>query len=124
MMLRMAGSGQPIRMVADHFASPTFAPYLAACTVDLLERGQSGVFHAGGGTPISWFDFAQMIFEVAGLQPVLHRSNEREYRTTARRPKYSPLSNAKMERAGVAPMPPLREAVETYFAERNRSKPK
>lgn len=124
MMLRMAGSGQPIRMVADHFASPTFAPYLAARTLDLLERGQSGVFHAGGGTPISWFDFAQMIFEVAGLQPVLHRSNEREYRTTARRPKYSPLSNAKMERAGVAPMPPLREAVETYFAERNRSKPK
>jgi dTDP-4-dehydrorhamnose reductase len=124
MMLRMASSGQPIRMVADHFASPTFAPYLAARTVDLLERGQSGVFHAGGGTPISWFDFAQMIFEVAGLQPVLHRSNEREYRTTARRPKYSPLSNAKMERAGVAPMPPLREAVETYFVERTRSKPK
>jgi dTDP-4-dehydrorhamnose reductase len=124
MMLRMAGSGQPIRMVADHFASPTFAPFLAARTADLVERGQSGVFHAGGGTPISWFDFAQMIFEVAGLQPVLHRSNEREYRTAARRPKYSPLSNSKMERAGIAPMPPLREAVEAYFAGRNRAKAK
>src|ERR1700683_5528392 len=87
MMLRMAGSGQPIRMVADHFASPTFAPFLAARTADLVERGQSGVFHAGGGTPISWFDFAQMIFEVAGLHPALHPSSEREYRTPARRPK-------------------------------------
>src|SRR5580658_1858688 len=124
MMLRMAGSNQPIRMVADHFASPTFAPFLASRTADLLERGQSGVFHAGGGTPISWFDFAQVIFEVAGLQPVLHRTNEREYRTTARRPKYSPLSNSRMERAGVDPMPPLREAVEAYFAERGRAKPK
>src|SRR5580693_4254616 len=123
-MLRMPGCNQPIRMVEDYFASPTFAPFLAARTADLVERGESGVFHAGGGTPISWFDFAQMIFEVAGLQPVLHRSNEREYRTTARRPKYSPLSNSRMERAGVNPMPPLRQAVEAYFAERNRAKPK
>jgi dTDP-4-dehydrorhamnose reductase len=121
MMLRMAGSNQPIRMVADHFASPTFAPFLAARTADLLEREQCGVFHAGGGTPISWFDFAQMIFEVAGLQPALHRTSEREYRTPARRPKFSSLSNAKMERAGVAPMPPLRQAVEEYFRERSRA---
>jgi len=120
-MLRMAGSGQPIRMVADHFASPTFAPLLAARTADLLERGESGVFHCGGGTAISWYDFAQTIFEVAGLNPALHRSSEREYRTPARRPKFSPLSNAKMEGAGVEPMPPLRQAVEDYFRERNRA---
>ena len=120
MMLRMAGTNQPIRVVEDHCASPTYAPFLAARTADLLERGQSGVFHCGGGTPISWFDFAQIIFEVAGLQPALHRTSEREYRTPARRPKYSPLSNAKMESAGVARMPTLRQAVEEYFRERSR----
>jgi dTDP-4-dehydrorhamnose reductase len=119
MMLRMAGSSQPIRMVEDHFASPTFAPFLAARTADLIERGQSGVFHVGGGTPISWFDFARVIFEVAGLHPALHRTSEREYRTPARRPRYSALSNAKMERTGVEPMPPLRQAVEDYFSQRN-----
>lgn len=115
LMLRLAGSGQPIRVVEDHVASPTFAPYLAARTVDLVERDAGGVYHAGGGAPVSWFDFAKMIFETAGLKPQLQRTNEREYRTPARRPRYSPLSNAKMEKAGVAPMPPLREAVETYF---------
>jgi dTDP-4-dehydrorhamnose reductase len=123
-MLRIAGSNQPIRIVEDHFASPTFAPFLAARTADLLERGQSGVFHAGGGTPISWFDFAQIIFDVAGLHPALQRTSEREYRTPARRPKYSALSNAKLERAGIEPMPPLRQAVEDYFRERNLAKPK
>ncbi len=115
LMLRLAGSGQPIRVVEDHVASPTFAPYLAARTVDLVARDTSGVYHAGGGAPVSWFDFAKMIFETAGLKPQLQPTNEREYRTPARRPRYSPLSNAKMEKAGVAPMPPLREAVETYF---------
>jgi dTDP-4-dehydrorhamnose reductase len=124
MMLRMADSGQPIRMLEDYFASPTFAPFLAARTVDLVERGESGVFHAGGGTAISWFNFAQMIFEVAGLQPALQQADESEYRTPARRPKYSALSNAKMERAGVEPMPPLRQAVEDYFTARNLAKAK
>jgi len=115
LMLRLAGSGQPIRVVEDHVASPTFAPLLASRTIDLADRGGSGLFHIGGGAPTSWFQFARTIFEVAGLKPVLLATNEREYRTPARRPRYSPLSNAKMEKAGVAAMPPLREAVETYF---------
>jgi dTDP-4-dehydrorhamnose reductase len=124
MMLRKAGSTQPIRVVEDHFASPTFAPALAARTADLIERGQSGIFHAGGGTAISWFDFAQIIFDVAGVHAALHRASEREYRTPARRPKYTPLSNAKMESVGVEPMPPLRQAVEEYFKKRSLAKPK
>ena len=118
LMLRLAGSGQPIRVVEDHAASPTFAPLLANRTIDLVERGQSGIFHIGGGTPISWFQFARAIFEGAGLNPMLLATNEREYRTAARRPKYSALSNAKMERAGLEPMPPLKTALERYFAER------
>src|SRR5579872_1494598 len=96
LMLRLAGSKQPIRVVEDHVASPTFAPLLAARTIDLVERGLAGVFHVGGGTPISWFQFARTIFEAARLEPMLLATNEREYRTAARRPKYSALSNAKM----------------------------
>jgi dTDP-4-dehydrorhamnose reductase len=119
-MLRLAGSQNAVRVVEDHVASPTFAPLLAARTIDLVERGQFGVFHVGGGAPTSWFQFARTIFEVAGLEPLLLASSEREYRTPARRPKYSALSNAKMERIGIEPMPPLKAAVESYFAERKR----
>ena len=121
LMLRLAGSGQAIRVVEDHVASPTFAPLLAARTIDLADRGASGVFHIGGGAPISWFQFARTIFEVAGTKPMLLATSEREYRTRAKRPKYSALSNAKMERVGIAPMPPVRQALEGYFAERRRA---
>jgi dTDP-4-dehydrorhamnose reductase len=121
LMLRLAGSGQPIRVVEDHVASPTFAPLLAARTIDLADRGAWGLFHIGGGAPISWFQFARTIFEVAGLKPMLLATSEREYRTRARRPKYSALSNAKMERVGLDPMPPVRRALEGYFAERSRA---
>lgn len=120
LMLRLAASGKPIRVVEDHVASPTFAPLLASRTIDLVDRGQSGVFHVGGGTPISWFQFAKLIFEAAKLAPTLLATNEREYRTAARRPKYSALSNGKMERVGLEPMPPLPQVLEMYFAQRPR----
>jgi len=120
LMLRRAADGQPIRVVEDHIGSPTYAPLLAARTIDLVEKQQHGVFHIAGGTEISWFKFAKLIFETAGLKAALQSTNEREYRTPARRPKYSALSNSKMESAGLAPMPPLAECVATYLAVRQK----
>ena len=116
LMLRLAAQSAPIRVVEDHVASPTYAPALAARTADLVERGVHGLFHIGGGTPISWFDWAAKIFDAAGLNPPLKPTNEREFRTPARRPKYSALSNAGIEALGIAPMPPLDKAIREYLA--------
>ncbi|MBI3679556.1 MAG: dTDP-4-dehydrorhamnose reductase [Acidobacteria bacterium] len=115
LMLRLAHAGQTIRVVEDHVASPTYAPLLAARTADLIARGAPGVFHISGGTPISWFEYARMIFRLSGLTPELRPTNEREYRTAARRPKYSALSNSKIERLGLEPFPPLETAVKSYL---------
>jgi dTDP-4-dehydrorhamnose reductase len=120
-MLRLAASSNAIRVVEDHAGSPAYAPELASRTIDLAERKCAGIYHVGGGEAISWFAFARLIFEAAGLSPTLTPTNEREYRTPARRPRYSALSNAKMERAGVKPMPPLRDALADYFRRRGRS---
>jgi dTDP-4-dehydrorhamnose reductase len=120
MMLRLAAQGNPIRVVEDHVASPTFAPALAVRTADLVERKITGILHIGGGTPISWFDWASKIFDAAGLKPPLKPTDEREFRTAARRPKYSALSNAKMESLGMQPMPRLDDAIRGYLETRNR----
>lgn len=120
LMLRLAAQGQTIRVVEDHAASPTYAPALASRVADLVDRKITGILHAGGGTPISWFDWAVKIFEAAGLKPALKPTNEREFRTAARRPKYSALSNAKMESLGIASMPTLDEAIRDYMRARER----
>src|SRR5450755_631584 len=120
-MLRLAKSGTPIRVVQDHVASPTYAPAIAARTADMVEKNMAGLFHMGGGQPISWYDYATLIFEIAGLSPSLTATNEKEYRTAARRPKFSALSNSKLEAAGIARMPSLRAAVEDYFARREEA---
>ncbi len=118
LMLRLAAGGQPIRVVEDHVASPTYAPLLASRTIDLVERNETGIFHIGGGTPISWFHYARMIFDAAGVKPELHPTDEREYRTAARRPKYSALANERMAMVGMEPMPPLETAVRDYMVRR------
>ena len=125
LVLRLAGQSaaqnKPIRMLEDYVLSPTYAPALAARTADLVvlgARGPGGIFHLGGGTPISWFQWARKIFEAAGLNPPLKPTNEREFRTPARRPKFSALSNAKMEALGIAPMPSLDDALREYLATR------
>ncbi|MEP6715559.1 MAG: dTDP-4-dehydrorhamnose reductase [Terriglobia bacterium] len=120
LMLRLAKESKPIRVVEDHVASPTYAPALAARSIDLLEAGMSGVFHIGGGQPISWFEYARLIFDKAGVKADLCPTNEREYRTAARRPKFSALENARLRETGIAPMPPLAEAVESYLIARRK----
>jgi dTDP-4-dehydrorhamnose reductase len=120
LMLRLAREGKPIRVVEDHIASPTYAPMLASRSIDLLERDLDGIFHIGGGQPISWFEFAKLIFEKAGVTANLTPTNEREYRTAANRPKYSALENARLRAHGIAPMPALADALAEYFSARNQ----
>ena len=119
-MLRLAQRREPVRVVEDYVASPTYAPELAERTADMVDSALAGIYHAGGGTPISWFEFAKIIFEEAGLSPELRSTTEREHRTPARRPRYSALSNAKMESSGIQPMPPVRDAVKAYMARRQQ----
>lgn len=120
-MLRLAQGTNPIRVVEDHVASPTYAPAVAERTAEMVEKKMGGLFHMGGGEAISWYDYAKLIFESAGLKPLLQPTDEREYRTAARRPKYSALSNRKLEAAGIAAMPPVREALRAYFEQRERT---
>jgi dTDP-4-dehydrorhamnose reductase len=120
LMLRLAGSSNPIRVVEDHVASPTYAPALAARTVDLVGRKEAGVFHLGGGRAISWYEYARLIFGIAGLTPELRPTNEREYRTPARRPKFSALENRRATEIGLEPMPPLEDAIRNYLVQTGR----
>ncbi len=121
LMLRLARENKPIRVVEDHVASPTYAPFLAARAVDVYERQLDGIFHIGGGQPISWFDYAKLILEKARLAAAdLRPTDEREYRTPARRPKYSALENARIRVAGLPAMPPLTEAIDDYLVRRGQ----
>jgi dTDP-4-dehydrorhamnose reductase len=118
LMLRLADGGKEIRVVEDHVASPSFAPAIAERTLELVKRDVRGVLHLGGGTPVSWYGWAKLIFAAAGRKPELKATNEREYRTAARRPKFSALANTRMAELGIAPMPSLEDCLKLYMQQR------
>lgn len=118
LMLRLANGGQPIRVVEDHVASPTYAPELARLTANLVEKDERGVFHGGGELPISWYEYARLIFAAAGVSPELTATNEREYRTAARRPKFSALANERARLLGIRPMVSLEDCIRQYLISR------
>jgi dTDP-4-dehydrorhamnose reductase len=120
-MLRNAHAGRELRVVMDTIASPTYAPALAEKAIALATDRRAGLFHVGGGQPISWFQFASEIFAVCQLSADLIPTTRAEYPTQAERPMFSALSNAKLEDEGFGAMPGIREALTHYFDRREDS---
>ncbi len=118
LVLRKAAEGSSLRVVEDFFVTPTYAPALASRAINLLEGMPAGLYHIGGGTTISWYDYALQILALAGLKADIEPTNYREYVTPARRPRHAALSNAKIESLGIAKMPPLDVALKEYLERR------
>ena len=76
----------------------------------------------GGGEPISWYEYAQDDFRTGRCLacPCTPPTNTS---IGLRRgvPNSRLLSNSKLEAAGIAPMPPLREAISEYLKPREHA---
>ena len=125
LILRKAAEGTPLRVVRDFIATPTYGPALAARSVDLLEkRIPCGLYHLGGGEEMSWYGFALKIAAAAGKEADISAVTRREYPTAAKRPRYAALANAKIESAGILPMPGLADCLAEYMELRKRERPR
>ncbi len=118
LILNKAAAKEPLKVVDDFFATPTYAVPLAARSLDLLEKAPFGTFHIGGGETVSWYDWARKILAAAELETELSPTNHREFVTAARRPRHASLSNAKVEALGLAKMPSLDESLADYLRRR------
>lgn len=111
-MLRLAAEREELRVVADQVGAPTPAAWIADATGQLLrqEVPASGTWHLTAAGETSWHGFAQAIMDEAQAAGLLARRprvlpiTSAEYPTPARRPAYSVLDTAKLQRDfGIAP---------------------
>jgi len=117
-MLRLAREGREIRVVGDQVLTPTSARELARKVRQLVETGQYGLYHITNNGECSWYQFAQAIFELAGLQPRLLETTSVAYGARAVRPLYSVLENANLGRLGLDDLSPWHEALKAYLEDR------
>ena len=119
-MLRLAGQGKPIRVVADQVCTPSYTVDVAAATAGLIQTGKYGLYHVTNAGAVSWHEFARMIFELAGVTANLTPITSKEFGAAARRPSYSVLSTTAYETLGLPKMRSWREALAAYLDERPR----
>lgn len=121
-MLRVAGQGKPLRVVADQHCTPSYTADVADATAGLIRAGATGLFHVTSGGSCSWHELAAEIFRQSGVRADLTPITSEEFAAPARRPPYSVLSNTKLAAAGVTPPREWRAALAAYLAERQQKR--
>lgn len=114
-MLRLAREQKPIRVVNDQVLTPTRTKDLAEKLVPLLHTEKYGLYHMTNTGECSWFEFAQEIFQLAGLSPDLQPTTSAAFGAKAVRPPYSVLDNRAYRQIGFADFRPWQEALADYL---------
>lgn len=117
-MLRLAGQGQPLRVVNDQICTPSYIADVAVATIELIQTGRYGLYHVTSAGSCSWHEFARAIFDVGRVRADLSPVPSRDYPTPARRPNYSVLALDELSTAGVTTPRPWDDALAAFFVER------
>jgi len=112
-MLRLAAERDEVSVVDDQRGSPTYVGHLAAATRQLLHLPY-GVYHVAAEGDATWADFAEAIFEGAGLETRVRRitTAELDPPRKAPRPAYSVLRSEK----GAPQLPHWRDGLHECLA--------
>jgi dTDP-4-dehydrorhamnose reductase len=124
-MLRVGADRDVLRVVADQIGTPTPAALIADVTAQALqhEGGLSGTWHLTARGETSWHGFAEAIFAeavAAGLlprAPIVEAITTADYPTPAKRPEYSHLDVAKLEKDFGTTLPSWQEGLKRVIAE-------
>ena len=115
-MLRAAGQGRPLRVVADQLGSPTWTGHLAPALLRVIARDLPGTFHLTNSGVVSWHGFAEAIIAATGGSALVTAITTAEYPTVAPRPPYSVLDNRVWRLLGEAPLPDWQDGLSSYVA--------
>ncbi len=110
----LAAGSAPVPVVADVYASPTFAGDLADALHRLVDGEAYGLYHAVNGGAVSWYDFAAEAVRQTGAAIRLEPIDAARWRAPATRPRYSALSNGKLASLGIA-MPSWQAGIAAYL---------
>jgi dTDP-4-dehydrorhamnose reductase len=110
-MLRLGAARDEVAVVDDQRGSPTYVGHLAEATREIMSLPY-GVYHVAAGGDCTWADFAEAIFEEAGLDTRVRRITAAEFGARAPRPAYSVLRSEK----GAPELPHWREGLRACLA--------
>ncbi len=114
-MLRLGGEQPEVLVVSDQVGCPTYTRHLGEALAALAEGEEYGIHHIAAGGQCSWYEFAQEIFDQAGVECRVMAGTTEMLARKAPRPAYSVLGS---ERAEPITLPHWRRGLAEYLAER------
>lgn len=110
-MAKLGREKDQLKVVNDQRGRPTSAEHLAATTMRLLEREQTGTFHVTDGGECTWFDLASYVISQVNPACEVSPCSTHEFPRPAKRPAYSVLDLSDTESL-LGPMPDWRTHVD------------
>ena len=113
-MIELMKNNKSIKVVNDQIGSPTYAYDLAKVIVKIImyHKTESGLFHYSNEGEISWFEFARSIRELYKLDCEIIGVSSKEFKTLAKRPKYSLLNKSKIKTTFNLEIPNYKQSLE------------
>lgn len=112
------GRQGPLKVVNDQIGCPTYTVDLAQATLDLLDRGLTGLWHLTNSGSTNWFDFARAALEEFQVNTSLAPLTTAQWLTMkpkqATRPAFSVLDIEPFAKATGRPMRPWRDALRDF----------
>jgi dTDP-4-dehydrorhamnose reductase len=105
-MLELGRERDEVSVVGDQRSAPTYVGHLAAATRELLDKPY-GIWHVAATGDCTWAEFAEAIFEEAGVDCRVRRISSEELGRPAPRPPNSVLTSEK----GAPELPHWREGL-------------
>jgi dTDP-4-dehydrorhamnose reductase len=98
-MIDLMKKNSSIKVVNDQIGSPTYTYDLVKVILKIIVnyKNKSGLFHYSNEGEITWFEFARSIKELYNLDCKIIGVSSKEFKTLAKRPKYSLLNKSKIK---------------------------
>jgi len=114
-MLNLAKKKVPLKIISNQYMSPTHTLDIARVVLYFIKNDirDYGIYHCCNSGSCSWYEFTKKIFKLANINYPIEKTTYEEYKTKAKRPKYSVLNNTKLSQ--YYKMPSWQDALKEYL---------
>lgn len=114
-MLRLGNERDELSIINDQHCTPTSTRDLSTALSRLIQTNEFGLYHATNQGQMTWFEFAQTIFDLAGISVKTTAISTEQFNAAAERPRFSVLDCSQLERASGYSFPHWKAALKTYL---------
>ncbi|AJG99502.1 NAD(P)-dependent oxidoreductase [Clostridium beijerinckii] len=115
-IMKLSKEKNHINVVNDQVGNPTYANDLAYHILKLIETEDYGIYHCTNNGECTWYEFAKRIVKLSGEECEVRPCTSEEYKTQAKRPKYSSLDNAMLRNTVGDEMRDWKDAIEAFIS--------